>query len=378
MSKLSFEELIKTAGLGAHEEKYGKMTDEQKKLETARAVGAEVKADEVFSTINNTNWTDVYGAINDIKELAMKDGALMAQLQGGFEGDNLPTSYPIPYNVTKYFAQGKTQWEDEARPSFNIKTITDSKNTLSQAKLILEFGVSDSAVAHATDKQLYDKILAMLSEAATRTMESMIINGDTETGATGNVNSDDQAPATTFAADGGASYHATLLDHGIRELAINNSLTVDISGFDSDDMKAVERKLSARYQTPGKLLYISEPVTANAMAVDDGFKLASSRSIVGTIDSGVVARPWGVPMIVSDLVPKTEADGKVSATPGNNTLGQFLCVVKDAIRWGFGIPWKVEVERVPAYGYHMVLSGEFGFTILDNTGTCAAGINVTV
>jgi hypothetical protein len=37
----------------------------------------------------------------------------------------------------------------------------------------------------------------------------MLVNGDTEDGATGNINSDDQAPETTF---GSSDYHTLLLD----------------------------------------------------------------------------------------------------------------------------------------------------------------------
>ncbi|OGM06192.1 hypothetical protein A2125_00910 [Candidatus Woesebacteria bacterium GWB1_43_5] len=374
--KLTFEELIAQAGQGKDTRS---LSDEQKKMDMLAALGIEHKADEVLSTINNTNWYDAYGMVNDIKDLTPKYGKVLQSLAGGYEGNNLPVSYPIPFDITDYYMQGKSEWEDEARPSINARTQTDSKGTLSQTKLILEFGVSDAYIKHATDKQLYEKLLQKLTKTFTRTVESMIINGDTESGGTGNVNSDDQAPATTFSADGGSLYHATLLDHGIRENAVTNSNTVDIGGFDSDDMLSVLRQLGEMYQEEfADLLFLSNSSTYSAMAADDGFKLASSRNGATAIDTGVISKPWGIDLISTSLVPKTEADGKMSATGSNNTLGQFLLVFKPAVRWGYGQDFQIEVERIPGYGYHMVATVELGFVILDVANTCAMGRNVTI
>jgi len=372
-----FEDLISIAGKGKEEKE---MTDDQKKKDIARALGMERKADEVLSTINNTNWYDAYGMTNDIKDLTPKYGKVLAQLTEGYEGTDLPTSFPVPYDITDYYMQGKSEWEDEGPPAFNLKTQTDSGATITQTTMILEFGVSDRMIKHSTDKGLYEKLLAKLTKSLTKSVEGMIINGDTEAGGTGNVNSDDQAAATTFVADGGAAYHATLLDHGIRENAVTNSKTSNIGGFDSDDMLTVVKILAERYQEEfDDLLFISNPKTHLSMMADDGFKLATSRSKPVAIDSGVVDKPWNIDLVVSPEMKLTEADGKLSGgTLTNNVLGQFGVVVKKAIRWGYGQDFKLEVNRVPGYGFRMVATVEVGFVILDLANTCALGINVTV
>lgn len=359
---LSIDKLIDMAGMGKDK----------------RSPMSEQKANENIDVSANANWYDAYGAVNDIKDNSMAHGNLLSRLAEGYEGSDLPVSYPIPYNVTNYFMQGKTAWVSEARPAFNNKPATDAKGTLTQADLILQMGVTDKMLKHSTDRQLYNRIVQMLSKAATTTMESMIINGDTEAGAIGNVNSDDQLPATTFADDGGASYHATLLDHGIRENAVTNSKTYDVSAFDSDDMKTVQALLAERYQArENDLIWLFNPSTYLKAQTDDAFKLAYSTANP-TVDGKAGSRLWGIDMVVTDLVPKTEADGKVSATPGNNTLGQFLCVFKPAIRWGFGQDVKFEVERVQGYGFELTLTMEFGFVILDVANTCAMGRDVTI
>lgn len=380
----SYEDLINFAqkhGGGSHEEINGKMTEDEKKLEIAKNLNVpnvEQKADEVLSTINNTNWYDAYGAVNDIKDLTVKYDKVLSLFQEGYEGDELPVSYPIPYDITDYFMRGGTELEDGALPAWSIKTQTDSKNTITQTELELQFSISDKFLAHSTDKKVFDYIQKKLTKAYSRTVASMIINGDSEAGGTGNVNSDDQAPATTFATDGAAKYHATLLDGGIRERAINNSLTVNVGAFDSDDILAVVAKMDERYQDEfDDIALLWNTTTALKAKTDDALKLAAN-TVSPSIDNGTLSDPWSLKSIVTPLVPKTEADGKVSATPGNNTLGQFLSVYTPAVRWGNGRTFKLEVERVTGKGYRIVATVEIGFTILDSTGTVAAGINVTI
>ena len=302
----------------------------------------------------------------------------MPRLAGGYEGDGLPKSYPVPYDITNYFLKGKTAWTDSAVPAVSAQQVSDAKVTLTPTSMILQMNITDEMIDHATDKRIRDYIIGKLSKAATRTMESMIINGDAETGASGNVNSDDQAPATTFSTTGGASDHRILLDHGIRESAINNSNTLDVSGFDSDDIMSVINKLDPRYvQMRDELLIVSEPQTYNSILVDDALKLLANTSRA-TIDGGA-PKPYGVELLVSDLVPKTEADGKMAGiTPANNTLGQFIVFHKEAVRHGFGQGVNIEVTRVAGYGYTLTLTLEWGFVVVDAANTCAAGINVTL
>lgn len=337
----------------------------------------ETKANEVVQTGNNAEWYDAYGMANAIKDLTAKKGQLLPFLGEGNEGSNLPVSYPIPYDITDYFMRLKAEWDDMATPTHTTQTMTSSKATLSQVNFIAELDISDEMIAHSTDKNLYDYLVGKMAKIYTRTVEGLLINGDSEAGATGNVNSDDQAPATTFAAAGGASYYATQIDHGFRELAINNSKTVNVGAFDSDDLLSIVGTLGEAYQEElDNLLFLANPTTYVKMMGDDALKLANQTSRA-TIDGGTM-KPFGIDLVPHSLVPKTEADGKVSATPENNTLGQILCVYKPSVRWGFGKDFKLEVERVAGYGYRLIGTMQFSFVILDSSNTVAAGINVTI
>lgn len=339
-----------------------------------KAPVTETKANENVDITQNSAWYSAAGVKNSIKDMTAKVSPLLSRLTEGYEGANLPDSYPIPYDITNYFMKGKAAWTDSAVPAVSATQVTSNSSTLTQVSFIHQINVTDEMLDNCTDEELYNKLVSILSKTSARTIEDCIINGDSETGATSNVNSDDQAPATTF---GSAQYHSLKIDHGLRESAINNSKTVDVSAFDSDDMITVQNLLSSQYlEDPSQLLWLFEPKTKNVAMTDDAFKLAVNNSRPA-VEGGLPA-PWGTELLVSSLVPTTEADGKVSATPANNTKGQFICFYKPAVRWGFGKELNIESTRVAGFGYTLTATMRFGFVILDAANVVAVGRNVTI
>ena len=70
----------------------------------------------------------------------------------------------------------------------------------------------------------------------------------------------------------------------------------------------------------------------------------------------------------------TEADGKISTTPGNNTLGQIVCFNPDGFLWGVRREAMFEVEREARYDmWAIVLSTRIAFARYTPTGA-ASGI----
>jgi hypothetical protein len=133
------------------------------------------------------------------------------------------------------------------------------------------------------------------------------------------------------------------------------------------------------------LIYVADPATADAISALD--PVLNARIYNGGRDllAGQVASILGYPVISSAAVSKTEADGKVSTTPGNNTKGQVVTFNKR----GFVVGWrrrvKLEVERIPSTDQtRIVASLRLGFGRFSPTGA-ASGIesadviyNVTV
>lgn len=254
---------------------------------------------------------------------------------------------------------------------------------VTQASVIAQVDISKRLLNYSVaDIQAY--IVQAIAKSATRTIESMILNGDAETGGTGNVNSDDQAPATTFATTGGAADHRILIDHGMRELAINGSAcTVNAGTFDSADFIAMLNILGDYAADPASLMWIFNRATYNKMLLLDEFKDAAKNGRNSTIWTGAINNIFGSDVVVARDMPKTEADGKRSATPGNNTLGQFGLVWKPAIQYGYGQPMELDIVKVPGKGACVIATMDFGFGIAQKQAgitdsSVALGINVTI
>ena len=351
----------------------------------------ETKANEVMHT-GNTG----YGAefipdevfASQIFDLVPQRARLLPLLPGN-HGRNLPKVYTAPViglSVDDLVFQGKAEWSTgygyQTEDDHGISRAETLSVTLTQVPFICEVNISDAQLKYnAVNTEEYVK--TRLAEGMAFTVDSVIINGDSEAGATGNINSDDQAPATTFAAQGGAKYHATMIDHGIRESAINNSYTVDVGTLAADDYSALIGVLGEYAERPEDLLFIqSVHVTAKTRTLDE-FEGADKYGSADLIARGMLPTPYGVNILQHRAVKKTEADGKLSATGGNNTKGQILCIYKPAIQYGFGQDFFLEVVRVPGYGWRLVATFDFAFSIVDagaslSNPTVAAGINVTV
>ena len=356
-----------------------------------KAVEVEKKANEVMHT-GNTG----YGAefipdevfASEIYDLVPQRARLLPLLPG-FHGNKLPKTYTAPVvglSVDDLLFQGKGEWTtgtaSQTEDDHSQSKVETMNVTLAQVPFICEVNISESQLKYnAVNTEEYVK--RRLADAMAYTVDFVIINGDSEAGATGNVNSDDQAPATTFAAQGGAKYAPTMIDHGIRELGINNSYTVNVGTLAADDYAALLGVLGEYGERPEDCLFIQPVFVTAKMRTLDEFELMTNSGDRATIQKGIIPTPYGVDVLQHRAVKLTEADGKRSATGSNNTKGQILAIYKPAIQYGFGQDFQLEVVRVPGYGWRLVATFDFAFTIVDggaslDNPSVAVGINVTV
>jgi len=87
--------------------------------------------------------------------------------------------------------------------------------------------------------------------------------------------------------------------------------------------------------------------TADEVAELDEVITVDKYGPAATILTGEVSRIGRNPMIATMAMGKTEADGKISTTAGNNTLGQALAVNRRGLKVGWRRRVKVETERLP-------------------------------
>jgi hypothetical protein len=205
--------------------------------------------------------------------------------------------------------------------------------------------------------------------------DSLVLNGDTTNAGTGNINLDDADPADTkhyLALDG--LRHAGLVDNtgNSKSLGAAISLTAlrDTKGRMIDTTNKVDW---GHPNNPDDLVYVGDPETADRIALLDEvikFKQLQNQPLL----NGEVARAIGHPVISSIAVSKTEADGKVSTTGSNNTLGQVVTFNRRGFKAGWRRRVKTESERLPGSDQtRIVLSMRLGLGRFTPSGA-ASGI----
>jgi HK97 family phage major capsid protein len=209
--------------------------------------------------------------------------------------------------------------------------------------------------------------------------DSLVLNGDTTNAATGNINLDDADPADTkhyLAFDG--LRHAWIVDNTANGVdaagAVTLSALAGLRGLMVDTTRFVDW---GHPTDPNDLVYIADVATADKIALLDEVLTVDKYGPQATILNGELARIVGHPLIGSMAMSKTEADGKVSTTGGNNVKGQ-VCAFN---RRGFVTGWRrriqVETERLPARDQtRIVLSMRMGLGRFTPTGA-ASGIEAS-
>jgi hypothetical protein len=208
--------------------------------------------------------------------------------------------------------------------------------------------------------------------------DSAVLNGDTTNAATGNINLDDADPADTkhyLAFDG--LRHASLVD--------NTGTEINAAGPISFDhlMQVKEQMIDDTYlfdwgnpTSPADLIYVADPRTSARIARLDeviNSKLERNMPLLANFPS-LAFTVMGHPGISSMAMSRTEADGKVSTTGGNNTLGQVIAFNRRAFVGGWRRRVQVASEYLPATDqFRMVHSLRAGFGRYSPTGA-AAGI----
>ncbi len=255
-------------------------------------------------------------------------------------------------------------------------TIPDSKVgsgkvQLAAKKLALRVGFSSELVE--------DSIIPVLNiyrEQAMRaiadSIDYVLLNGDTEDGATGNINSDAAAPASN------ARYMAF---DGLRKLPLvtNTANAISMGNL----APTLEKMREARFSMPAK--YAARPqdlawiVDGNTYATLLGlseFLTMDKAGALATAQTGQIGFIDGIPVFISAEMPLTEADGKVGS--GTNDRGTAICVYRPGWFVGYRRRIAVNVDYLPYYdAYQLTATVRLAFANFD-TEVASALYNVKV
>lgn len=208
--------------------------------------------------------------------------------------------------------------------------------------------------------------------------DSLVLNGDTTNAGTGNINLDDADPADTkhyLAFDG--LRHAALVDNTGNALDAGTLTLADLMTLKGYMVDATYLMDWGHPDNPEDLVFVADPATADKIAQFDQVITVDKFGPSATVLTGQQARVLGHPLVSSIAMSKTEADGKVSTTGGNNTLGQVTAFHRGGFTAGWRRRVQLETERLPASDQtRLVYSLRMGFGRYSPTGA-ASGIEAT-
>lgn len=353
--------------------KIGITPEQAKALST---LGIKTNANEVMHTTQTgygKELVPVNQLANEILDLVPAQSTFLSMLPGN-HGTSMGKSVKVPLLGDPGLFSGNSEWTTGAGAIGQGNTKAPTQEVLvSQGSFIKSIDVSKSLLTYSVG-DLETKLKQSIATAVGYTVDAIVINGDSTSGATGNVNLDDAAPAST-------NYYMQV-DGGIRKTALAGT-TVDVGTMDVADVLAVQKLHGDLYSDPSQFMLIFNPTTYQTALGIDSFADAAKRGEKSTVAGNAITSINGEDVFTTRFLAKTEADGKISTTAGNNTLGQFVSVYKPAVQYGFGQTLELDVVKVPGKGISIIATFEFGFGIASSitgiTGqTCVMARNVTV
>jgi HK97 family phage major capsid protein len=231
-----------------------------------------------------------------------------------------PFDIPLGLTDPTWYKAGENAAVSESTP-------TTAKSTLTATEIATELNWSytmeeDAVIAMAPELRM------TVARSGAETMDGFALNADATSAATGNINSDDAAPAAN-------SYYLSAGQDGIRHqwLVDNTAMGSDENGALTDTTITTTLALMGKYAVRSQDLVFF----CDAKTYLNGFLVTGSGApgeYVSTIDkfgpdaiirTGQLAAYRGIPIVVTSSQNLTQADGKVNSA-GSNTKGQISIV----------------------------------------------------
>lgn len=278
---------------------------------------------------------------------------------------------PSVYFVPETTSENQLVLDASSNPIPDSK-IGSGKVQLAAKKLALRVGFSAELVEDAIVP-----VLNIYREQAMRaiadSIDHVLLNGDTTGTATGNINSDDDTPVAN------SRY---LAFNGLRRLPLVTTTAHAISAGAAPDLaklRSARFAMPTRYSSrPNDLAWIVDGGTYAKLLALSEFLTMDKAGALATAMTGQIGFMDGAPVVVSAEMPLTEADGKVSTTPGNNTKGTALCVYRPGWFVGYRRRIAVNVDYLPYYdAYQLTATVRLAFANFD-ANVASALYNVTV
>jgi HK97 family phage major capsid protein len=196
-----------------------------------------------------------------------------------------------------------------------VKKLGTPKITLNANEMKITIYYSDTLLEDSV-VAMAEYVMSEIADAYETSIHEVLLNGDTATGANTNINIID---ANTSALPDGDKTDL-LSANGIRKLAFTNSATVDAGGnLAVENIRSARAKMGVKGLDPSKLRLVPDMQTyqdlLNLTEVETIEKFGAS----ATITNGTLSAIDGIKIVNREEMLRATANGKISATPANNT-----------------------------------------------------------
>jgi HK97 family phage major capsid protein len=215
-------------------------------------------------------------------------------------------------------------------------------------------------------------VTSKLGKAFAELIDKVWVNGDTTNAATGNVNLDDADPADNL-------YY--LKQSGLVRAALDLSTDFSVGTMDTADFKVARKKLGLLGADPAELLWLFNLDTYYELLTIAQLETLEKRGPTATVIDGTVNSVQGIPVTYLSTFLKAEADGKISTTGSNNTLGRFLLIHLPSLYFGWRRKLKIVIDYLPHKDkYRICAHSRFAVKVNTNNSQTpvALGRNVTL
>lgn len=276
---------------------------------------------------------------------------------------DMPTNpFEIPLQL------GDVQWYPGVENTAATDTaLTTARQTLTAHELVAEVPWSltldeDAVIAMAAE------VRSTLVRNAVEVIDDVLLNADTT--AQNNINAD----GATISASSAGKAHWLLGFDGLLHLPLVDNATQgnNHAAAPSADMFNEVRGLLGKYGVrPSELAYVADVGTyIKSLGVGE-FRTLDKLGPQATLLNGQLAQVDGIPVIVSEQMAKSDADGKVTDGGNTNTKGRLLAVNRTQWRIGFRRELMIETTRdIQKRQNVMVVSMRLAF--MERTGKRSA------
>lgn len=340
-------------------------------LKTLGVDGVETKANESMHSTQSGYGDDFVPTVmaNEVIEAARDQSTVLSKIPTVWDMPSNPFEVPVEGDDAQFYLTAENT--DVPGTEATTSKAGTSKVTLTAKKItanVFLSGELDEDSIVAAQPYVQNQLAKQFAEA----VDAMIINGDTATGSTGNINSDDAARAAGS---------VDLAFDGLRKHAFaGTGMTTSIGTVDASSIMDTRKLLGGKYgNNPDDLLIVSNPETYFQLQTLAQVETIDKVGSAATIVNGRLASIYGIEIVSSSQFGLTEADGKISTvTPANNVKGGFVIVHKPSMVFGWKRRMKLFVDYIQGTDQYQITAHSRLAFDLARDNMVALGYNATV